>query len=757
MQLFVGLSVLVIICVTFAQDLSQQEEKVQEERDLRDYNQDWRAVDYSPPHQGISGWVPQPDVQEQPIKRRRIRKRKRRPPVLPVQDAEESSPPRRKVRPQRLDQIKEPWEEMGDEIAQKSNSRRRLIPVYDEEEVKTYERVRDPFTALQEAEEKQKTKVEDSTKTPDLKTLLKQSGGLSLSEVLQQKNLTLSELLKGNRQAISVLARETETTTEIVTSTKGFKHRRLPPSIGLKKDINRNFVRTSDNLSSYEVIEAQRKRLALLHSHKDTKMFPDVVQFDVVTEATTEKRVFVPSSPKSSNLVSTEQIITIPTTTRTTTTTTTATTTTTSTTTQAPLTSPKSRQRGLPMTSAKLNKVVKDTPKLPSQAIPINLNDIFGLSSISEKNETEISDGPLKMIIDLTEIATTELPSESENTITTATPVLILEELPKTTTASVGLKLKRVTAKEEIMEILKNPFERENLSKILSTRNMTVEELVQLRERGSSQLHLADIFHNKTLEPEPKDEPFIGHIQGDVLDDHPFINRKAKTMPISPEVTPITQSSLKIEKELTTKLPYTITSFPTYKIETNKDANIQPFFPIWQQLYPHFFEDAYENNNLQDTPGFVQPITTTTEKMSFEELERLEEIENALAEAANEQLKVDLPQNVYSDDEEEFINLPSGVKSAILASLAIIGLSLLVFLTILLIFKWSHKKKARLNYNGSFLGSKIRSPILEPNQKRTFRTFVSETLGRKKNYYKTHMQSMSDSIWDNEEKKSYMI
>ena len=39
MQLFVGLSVLVIICVTFAQDLSQQEEKVQEERDLRDYNQ----------------------------------------------------------------------------------------------------------------------------------------------------------------------------------------------------------------------------------------------------------------------------------------------------------------------------------------------------------------------------------------------------------------------------------------------------------------------------------------------------------------------------------------------------------------------------------------------------------------------------------------------------------------------------------------------------------------------------------------------
>jgi hypothetical protein len=123
--------------------------------------------------------------------------------------------------------------------------------------------------------------------------------------------------------------------------------------------------------------------------------------------------------------------------------------------------------------------------------------------------------------------------------------------------------------------------------------------------------------------------------------------------------------------------------------------------------------------------------------------------------AANDRLNADLHQNVY--DDEEFINLPSGVKSAILASLAIIGLSLLVFLTILVIFKWTQKQKGRLNYNGSFSGSKIRSPILETAERRTFKAFMSETLGKKKNYYKAQLQSMSDSIWDNDEKKSYMI
>lgn len=39
-------------------------------------------------------------------------------------------------------------------------------------------------------------------------------------------------------------------------------------------------------------------------------------------------------------------------------------------------------------------------------------------------------------------------------------------------------------------------------------RNMTLRELVEHRERGSSHVHLADIFHNASKEPNPP-EPFL--------------------------------------------------------------------------------------------------------------------------------------------------------------------------------------------------------------------------------------------------------
>ncbi|RZC41309.1 hypothetical protein BDFB_001144 [Asbolus verrucosus] len=649
---------------------------------------------------------------------------------------------------------------MSDEINQRSYSRRRLTPVYDEIEETTesriknpvFEKIRDPFTALQEAEEKQKKKVEESTmSTPDLKALLKQSGGLSLSEVLQQKNLSLAELLKGNQQAISALARQTEATTETAVSTDSPKYRRLPPSVGLKKVTNRNFEHNyeqDDDLTSHEVLEAQRKRLALLHGHKDTKMFSDVTRFDVVTEETTEKRIFVPSNSKFYTSVDYKPEILFKgvTTTPVPTTTPTA---------KAGPVSFRSRTRELPLTSAKLNKFVSkstDEARIPAKAVTININEIFGFSVADGKNSTEASDGPFKMTIDLGEIVTTEAARDEENVIQikTVSPVEFSDELKITTATSIADKLKHVTAKEEIMEILKNPADREYLSRILQTRNMTVEELVEQRERGSSQLHLADIFHNKTREPEPKDEPFIGHINSANFNSFPFFNRKSKSRAMSTTSKP----PLRTDKQLvTTKPPYTITSFPTFKIETNKNFKTQPFLPVWKQLYPSLFTDVYENNHYDDHTEFAKTTTPTTRKMNYD-LESLEDIENTLAEAANSKRNLH-HQNIYDDN--EFISLPTGVKSAILASLAIIGLSLLVFLTILVVFKWTQKQKRRLNYNGSFSGSKIKSPILEPDQKRSFKMFMTETLGRKKNYYKSHLQSMSDTIWDDGEKKSYMI
>ncbi|GBP49168.1 hypothetical protein EVAR_46186_1 [Eumeta japonica] len=59
------------------------------------------------------------------------------------------------------------------------------------------------------------------------------------------------------------------------------------------------------------------------------------------------------------------------------------------------------------------------------------------------------------------------------------------------------------TAKKEIEEILEDLNTRKRLSKILAERNMTFKELVAHRERGSSRVHLADIFHNTSHELSP--------------------------------------------------------------------------------------------------------------------------------------------------------------------------------------------------------------------------------------------------------------
>ncbi|XP_047534091.1 uncharacterized protein LOC125068816 [Vanessa atalanta] len=64
------------------------------------------------------------------------------------------------------------------------------------------------------------------------------------------------------------------------------------------------------------------------------------------------------------------------------------------------------------------------------------------------------------------------------------------------------------TAKYEIDEILSDNLASARLSKILKERNMTLRELVEHRERGSSHIHLADIFHNTSKEPNPP-EPFL--------------------------------------------------------------------------------------------------------------------------------------------------------------------------------------------------------------------------------------------------------
>ncbi|XP_044748392.1 uncharacterized protein LOC123309373 [Coccinella septempunctata] len=762
---FVLLLTLALFGVLGADD----KEEMPEETEIREGKQfrpeTWRAVDNE--RLDMSGWIPQgspPDQRPQPLlKRRRLRKRKRRPTQPNVNDDKPAEMqdrilylPGRRQQPSIFDEV---WD-MEQESPKQAVSRRRVAPSYEtgnavnsdvepeiitqkpsdplsavirfgepvEETTKprTTERIRDPFDALKEAEEKQKTpeEIRQTSAPPDLKSLLKKTGGtISLSEILQQKNLSLSELLTGNVDAISALTTPPESTetTKVMELNEQTKYQRIPPS-ERKKLTDRFSVKSDDSeeIERQEILEAQRKRLALLQAHKENKVYLGITHtYEIVTEPVTERRIFVPSHPKHYSTTSYMPLLFQNSFKTTTSKTQTYTDRKESqkaglSNTNKPL---KFSHKKLPITSAKLlTKTTKKTPMtenkpvvIPPKAIPINIDEILKKEPLEQTK-----DEPLQISLN------SDLSTK-------------LEESPEDSSE----KLETLRGGEEIMEMLEDPIYKDKLSRILRERNMTLQELVDQRERGSSQLHLADIFHNKTREPEPIDEPYVGMI---IKNEPPHYTREQKSMKFEEQTSTtedviseviIEQSSVEenIIPSSTEKKTPQIDVFPK-----NTSFNYAAIMPFWKQFHPNLFNNLYKDDEPSNS------------------VERLEEIDNKLSDAVNHQFNVDLTQRNYHLDEESIFDIPNGIKSALIASFAIVALSLFMFLTILLIFKWTQRKKNKLNYMSSLSGIKIKSPILEVPRRSALRTFVCETLGRKTKFYKSNLQSMSDS-WDDKKQK----
>lgn len=288
-----------------------------------------------------------------------------------------------------------------------------------------------------------------------------------------------------------------------------------------------------------------------------------------------------------------------------------------------------------------------------------------------------------------------------------------------TTTTETTTPESKPSAKNEILLILQDPSSRIRLSRILEARNMTIQELIEQRERGSSQLHLADIFHNNTKEPEPSDEPLEGKISSEEFPNFPVFSRRPKELQLSKEAS---NKPLEVSKA---------SELPRFKIPATLSEEVAQAenFP-WQKMYPELFQQQLNNSLTKD------PVKQPVDSFSDEDLKILEEVDQTLyASASNEEVPI------VDETPRKIINISTGVKSAIYASLAIILLSMFVFVTILVVFRWMQKKKTKTNYKENLKPLQIKCENLK--------SFVSDTLQRKKsNYYKRHLQSMSDDSWE---------
>ncbi|CAG9100915.1 unnamed protein product [Plutella xylostella] len=135
--------------------------------------------------------------------------------------------------------------------------------------------------------------------------------------------------------------------------------------------------------------------------------------------------------------------------------------------------------------------------------------DLFGMANLVSASEFIARAKSPTKTTKYNEVTETPLPDFFENEASnkvekSSRPILSVASTTKAPVRQTTIE----EAKVEIEEIFKDDETGERLSKILKERNMTLSELVEHRERGSSNVHLADIFHNTSREPNPA-EPFL--------------------------------------------------------------------------------------------------------------------------------------------------------------------------------------------------------------------------------------------------------
>lgn len=188
-----------------------------------------------------------------------------------------------------------------------SQSRRKSLSTY---------KIREPLVALAEEEEKRnlssmmrlKKQLASQTSTAgtalvqstDLKNILKNTGGLSLVEILQQKNISLEDLLKGKKNALLALQstttpanNEKDSTTKYVkiTSTKSSQH----SSSSSTESTVENFSSLLDTPETLRDDDRDVSQSALLRNNSSSK--------NILLQNLIKRRPFMTSKVKNTTAI----------------------------------------------------------------------------------------------------------------------------------------------------------------------------------------------------------------------------------------------------------------------------------------------------------------------------------------------------------------------------------------------------------------------------------------------------------------------
>ncbi|KAH9630535.1 hypothetical protein HF086_018451 [Spodoptera exigua] len=326
------------------------------------------------------------------------------------------------------------------------------------------------------------------------------------------------------------------------------------------------------------------------------------------------------------------------------------------------------------------------------------------------------------------------------------------------------------TAKIEIEEILNDTRTSAKLSKILMERNMTISELVEHRERGSSHVHLADIFHNASREPNPP-EPFLSksllepisketyplralldanlhdpntRITTDeptmvnnvnipvVMDYRSNVNENAENMGIMSLFNNFTKSEnksspLKHVERTTPKttIPVANATNATKASETNREGRVlsesQDDVVSWNEIFSLMGRNRNNDTSANTLEGSIKPFKKIRLDedadgdglIVLEDLQHLNNFENNIASGSDEKIEMN-PYETSNPAHASGIldKIPSQTKSVTVATASIAGLAMILFLLTYAVFKWKQQRSV-IRKKRSFGDERIPTPVFE--------------------------------------------
>lgn len=254
-----------------------------------------------------------------------------------------------------------------------------------------------------------------------------------------------------------------------------------------------------------------------------------------------------------------------------------------------------------------------------------------------------------------------------------------------------------VDEKTELMELLGDRRNGARLAKILAQRNMTINELIDHRERGSSQVHLAEIFHNRTLarnlhHPRLRTEKMEIVTAFENFPHFSFANLRS----VKPD-------DIKTDSQGASYFASIINVKPTDDTRTPKISPRGTGYPTNFNPY---------DTNFTPEEKFVAPSSRVS-PANENFVDDGDIIEKEIA-RINNQLDMEMEQQQTVNRRNiAHTYLTSGVRSAIVASSCIVAGSVMVFIIIFATCRWRQRRNRKLHYSDSFSGTRGRLPILK--------------------------------------------